>query len=528
MSIRLTIDGCEVEAPDGATLLQAAAQIGVEIPTLCHRDGRPHYTSCMVCAVLDRRGGRLLPACAYPAADGMDIDTRSDAVRQARRDVLALLLSEHVGDCEAPCRRACPARFRIPEMLRDGGAAAWDRAAQLAAEDLVLPGTLGWICPAPCEKSCRRGRHDRPLAIRDLHRRLGETRVAEAVPLTMPPLRGLRAAVIGAGPAGLSAAVWLRRGGVGVTLYEAAPQAGGAMRNEIPDERLPRDLLEAEIARLLGDGIELRVGERVDAAAKFARIRADADVVVLACGRQPLEVLHAWGLRATARGVEVDATSRQTNLVGVFAAGDIVQSSRMAVRSVADGRLAAAGALRALSIPGANEWVARFDSRIGPLEPSEIAQFLPDAGPDAGAFPGDDRSRRLDARAAAEAARCLGCDCRKAASCRLRRYADEYGADAGQFRAANRWPVSIRRDHSAVVFEPGKCIRCGLCVRITAGLTGVAGMTFQQRGYDETVVPSFAEGLEAGLGPYAKACVDACPTAALSFRCWERIDPSRR
>ncbi|MBM4155717.1 MAG: 2Fe-2S iron-sulfur cluster binding domain-containing protein, partial [Lentisphaerae bacterium] len=115
---RLVVEGRPVEVDDGATLIDAAALAGFDIPTLCHRGGLPHHTSCMVCAVLDRRTGRLLPACSFPAADGMDIDISGETVRRARRRVLALLLSEHVGDCEAPCHRTCPARLRIPHMLR--------------------------------------------------------------------------------------------------------------------------------------------------------------------------------------------------------------------------------------------------------------------------------------------------------------------------------------------------------------------------------------------------------------------------
>jgi len=115
----LTINGLVVDAAEGATVLDAAASVSIAIPTLCHAMGYEPETSCMLCVVKDLKTGQLIPACAARAAQGMKIDTDCEEVRAARCDVLNLLLSEHVGDCEAPCTRICPAHLDIPRMLRE-------------------------------------------------------------------------------------------------------------------------------------------------------------------------------------------------------------------------------------------------------------------------------------------------------------------------------------------------------------------------------------------------------------------------
>ncbi|MCX7818618.1 MAG: 2Fe-2S iron-sulfur cluster-binding protein [Kiritimatiellae bacterium] len=523
MSVRVIVDGRAVELPDGATLLEATRALGIRVPTLCHRDGLPHYTSCMVCAVRELSGGRLLPACSYPATDGMEVDASSDEVRAARRRVLELLLSEHVGDCEAPCRRACPAHLRIPELLRDAARGAWAQAARLAAEDLVLPAALGRICPAPCERSCRRAQHDAALPIRELHRRLGESPElagARQRPAATSP-RTARVTVVGAGPAGLAAAAFLRRAGVEVTLRDRALQPGGALRDPAVSDRLPAHVLDAEIREVLAAGIRFEPGADVLEPGALDRWIENADAVVLACGALDARSIAALGLESGPRGVRADANTRQTSRRGVFAAGAMVQPMRLAVRAVADGRLAAEAVLVWLELRPAPPWPVRFDSRIGPLHPSEVAQWLPDASPASPGWPDTESGTALDDRAAADARRCLGCDCRKARSCRLRRLADEYRASPARFAATARPPVILRRDHPRLVYEPGKCIHCGICVRLAARSRGT--MTFQRRGYEQQVAPAFNNGLDAGLGAAADEAVRACPTAALAFRTWEPI-----
>ena len=121
----VTIDDRVVDVPEGATVLDAARQLGIDIPTLCFLGGHPPQTSCMVCLVKVDGARRLVPACATKARDGMRIESETDEIRTARRTALELLLSDHLGDCIAPCQAVCPAHMSIPQMIRQiaaGGA----------------------------------------------------------------------------------------------------------------------------------------------------------------------------------------------------------------------------------------------------------------------------------------------------------------------------------------------------------------------------------------------------------------------
>ena len=116
--INLIINNQRVSVIDDSTVLSAAETLGIAIPTLCHVNGYKPNTSCMICVVHELKTDSLIPACFMPVKEGMHIDTSNEKVREARKDTLELLLSEHVGDCEAPCQRACPANMNIPLMIR--------------------------------------------------------------------------------------------------------------------------------------------------------------------------------------------------------------------------------------------------------------------------------------------------------------------------------------------------------------------------------------------------------------------------
>jgi len=193
--VRLTIDNREVEVPEGSTVLQAARKLGIEIPTLCHREDLPPSTSCLVCVVRINGAERLLPSCATVVEEGM---------------VVELLLGDHLGDCLGPCQLACPAGLDVPQMLRAIAAGDTERAASRARKSLVLPAVLGRICPAPCERGCRRGQIDEALAIRALHRQLGDRELSAGENRAAASTgggdggAGRGVAIVGAGPAGIA------------------------------------------------------------------------------------------------------------------------------------------------------------------------------------------------------------------------------------------------------------------------------------------------------------------------------------
>ena len=115
---KLTIDNKNVQVDNGATVLDAAEKLGIQIPTMCYLKGCNALTSCMLCVVKINDSNRLLPACGTIAQESMKVVTDSEEIREARKAALELLLSDHAGDCIGPCQAACPAHMNIPLMIR--------------------------------------------------------------------------------------------------------------------------------------------------------------------------------------------------------------------------------------------------------------------------------------------------------------------------------------------------------------------------------------------------------------------------
>ncbi len=195
-------------------------------------------------------------------------------------------LPRHV-QAPSPCHAACPVNGDIATWI--GRARARDDRG--AWEALVrhnpFPAVAGRVCHHPCEHACNRGDYDAAVSICRLERFVGDEAIARGWPLPAPAAeRDARVAVVGGGPAGLSAAYQLRRLGYQVTLVEAQHALGGLMRYGIPSYRLARDVLDAEIARIVALGVDLRLGERLDAPGAWQRLRAEHDAVLVATGAQ--------------------------------------------------------------------------------------------------------------------------------------------------------------------------------------------------------------------------------------------------
>ncbi len=159
---------------------------------------------------------------------------------------------------KAPCRLACPAGLNVQgyvQMVKEG---KYKEALNIIMKDLPLPGVLGRICPHGCEDACRRCDVDNPVAIRDLKRLAADKFDPREVELSCLPKRDERVAIIGSGPAGLSAAYHLALKGILSTVYESLPQAGGMLRVGIPDHRLPGDILDKEIEVITNLGVEIK------------------------------------------------------------------------------------------------------------------------------------------------------------------------------------------------------------------------------------------------------------------------------
>ena len=163
-----------------------------------------------------------------------------------------------------PCNHACPAGENIQSWLYHAEAGDYETAWRVLTRDNPLPAVMGRVCYHPCETACNRGQLDEPVGINSVERFLGDEALKRGWRFE-PPVResGKRVLVVGAGPSGLAAAYHLRLLGHAVTIIEAGPLAGGMMRFGIPKYRLPRDVLDAEIQRILDLGVELRLNRKV-------------------------------------------------------------------------------------------------------------------------------------------------------------------------------------------------------------------------------------------------------------------------
>src|SRR5580765_3846512 len=167
-SLKIRIDGHDVQLAAGQSVLDGARKLGIDIPTLCYLEKCGPLNSCLVCLV--KINGKLVPSCGTKAAPGMIVESETAEVHEARRTALELLFSDHVGDCLAPCHRLCPLGLEIPVMIREIKAGKLDQSAGTIRNSLSLAGVLGRLCHHPCEQGCRRGNWDDPPAIRDMDR----------------------------------------------------------------------------------------------------------------------------------------------------------------------------------------------------------------------------------------------------------------------------------------------------------------------------------------------------------------------
>ena len=512
----LTIDNTAVPFEPGETLLQAASRAGIAIPTLCSFEGIEPPTSCYVCVVKIQGKNGMAPSCATLAEQGMVIESGSEEVRRYRRRALELLMSEHAGDCEAPCRRICPAGLDIPVMARHIAEGDLEAAARIVWERLALPGVLGHICPAPCQKGCVRAHVDSAVSIRELHKGVAEAASANgaAAALRAAPSTGKRVTVIGAGPAGLSSAYYLSLLGHACTIVDEREEPGGMLRYGIDRAVLPLSVLDREIAVIHSLGVEFRMECCVGDQSSLDDLIQRSDVVVLATGTQAPGRPWPFSVKATPKGVAVEAHTFAASRSGVFACGGAIAVCHMAVRAVGQGRLTAQSVHHYLthSAVGAAH-SHRFDSHLGKLDAEALRQLA--ATDLASSGMAASSSGPFDSSLVAAAARCLQCDCGKKLSCALRAYAHEYEAHRDQYRTGARKPVMRTRYASGLGHEPGKCIVCGRCIGITAAEKIQPGLAFGNRGFDVAVKAPFNADMDVAMGSALDRCVAACPVGAL-------------
>jgi len=244
-------------------------------------------------------------------------------------------------DLLPPCNNACPAGENIQAWLAkvvEGDArGAWE----ILVQDNPLPAVHGRVCYHPCESSCNRGQLESPVSIHAVERYLGDLALAESWPLPRPaPPSGKRALVVGAGPAGLSCAYHLARMGHAVVVLEAGPVAGGMMHFGIPAYRLPRNILDAEVARIAAMGVTFVFNHKVgDLTGEMRDGNFDAAFLAIGAGvgkkteipaREAGKILDAVGFL---RDVELGSAPKLGRRVAIYGGGNTaMDAARVAKR----------------------------------------------------------------------------------------------------------------------------------------------------------------------------------------------------
>jgi formate dehydrogenase (NADP+) beta subunit len=434
----LSIDGREVGADEGMTVLDAARKAGTYIPSLCYYPGLVSMPECMpdqccqLCLV--EIAGESVLSCERKAAPGMVVRTDSPEIRERRRRSMADILRRHPSACLVcwrrdrcgpfdvclrsvsvrercvlcpanercelqravdfigageiaasmekqlpvredspffvrdnnlcincrrcvrlcsdvrkanvlefayPCHKACPAGIDIPRYIRAVGRGQPGTALAVIRERVPFPGVLGRVCIHPCEGECQRGKiAEAPLQIRMIKRYAadhgGDSWRSKSKRL---PSTGKKVAVVGAGPAGLTAAFYLAKLGHSVTVFEAAPRPGGMMLLGIPEYRLPRDVLDGEIKEIRDVGVDIRTNSRISSVESLASQGYDAVFLGLGAHQGMKLGVEGEDLAGVMESVEF---LRRGNLgekmnvgerVGVVGGGNVaIDAARMALR----------------------------------------------------------------------------------------------------------------------------------------------------------------------------------------------------
>lgn len=283
--IKVTINGQVCTGRAGQTLLEIAEHNGIAIPNLCHNGELKHYGGCSLCVVEAEGSPKLLRACSTEAQDGQVIYTESERVVRTRKTSIELLMSDHDGDCRGPCVLNCPASVNAQGYIQAIARGDDKEAVRILKERLPIPASIGRVCPHPCEGGCRRQMVEEPISISYLKYFAADRVIAQGGYL--PPkaaATGKRVGIIGGGPGGLTAAYYLSLKGHRVTIVDAMPQMGGMLRYGIPEYRLPKKVLDEEIAEIASLGVEMKNNFRIGVDATFEEFKSRYDAVVVAIG----------------------------------------------------------------------------------------------------------------------------------------------------------------------------------------------------------------------------------------------------
>ncbi len=243
-----------------------------------------------------------------------------------------------------PCTATCPLHCNAQGYVALISQGKFKEALHLVREKLPFPGILAYACAHPCEKECRRIETDHPVSICRLKKFLIDHVEEPAFEFTISEEKGKKIAIVGGGPSGLTAAFDLRKMGYRVTLFESGNELGGLLTHGFPSYRLPKKVVEKDLAVIDRMGIEVKCNTRVGKDVSPETVRQSYDAIFIAAGITGAEsILNTFkGLKRTRRRtIRVNPVSLETDVKGIFAGGDAVTGPGTIIESMAHGRKAA-------------------------------------------------------------------------------------------------------------------------------------------------------------------------------------------
>ncbi len=243
-----------------------------------------------------------------------------------------------------PCTATCPLHCNAQGYVALISQGKFKEALALVRKTLPFPGILAYACAHPCERECKRIEQDRPISICDLKRFLVDEVEEPEFEFSLPEEKNQKIAIIGSGPSGLTAAYDLRQKGYRVTIFESRSETGGLLTHGFPSYRLPRQVIEKDLAVIERMGIEVRLNTEVGKDISPETLLQSFNAIYIAVGAAGAESMARLfkGLKRTRRGtVQVDLVTLETGLKGVFAGGDLVTGPGTMIDAMAQGRKAA-------------------------------------------------------------------------------------------------------------------------------------------------------------------------------------------
>lgn len=504
--VKLTIDNKNIEVREGTRLIDAARDNGISIPSLCYKKELPHFTSCMLCIVKDKHTGKAIPSCSATVEDGMNIDASGPEVIALRRDALSLLLTEHRAECEAPCKVVCPVGLNIPLMNRYIRNGEFSMASQLIYFEMGMPESLCTVCPKYCENACRRKMIDAPVAITSIKH--FTTASSGPVPATRQVEKPAKIAIIGAGASGLTAAFNLAKYGHSCIVFEKSDRVGGTILTELSDRGCKAGLLDNEVNFLIASGIDIRLNTAIDVIGLEKDLIPEYDAVINASGAN----INSDKVQAIDSTIQFDGDTRKIGDKYLFNVGSAVKQDKQVIRRIGNAKRSTEVINNFLQSGKLIKVKKRFNSTIGKIEEDEKKEWLKECPEDTQRY-SDPRSKD---ECIAEALNCMHCDCRAIDNCQLREMAESLNVGNPKMKLVNH-PIEKKINlTNKLIFENSKCIKCGLCVRVSQDETNNPSLCFTGRGFVSKVAEPLTADFDSILPGGADRVINVCPTGALT------------